>query len=181
MKGLYSKERMLEKMQGLKALAERGVAGEKEAAQKMLEKFMQKYDISETDIGEETVELAWFRYRDELESKLIHQIIYMVIGDCDMYCKRGKGNRKFKLLGAYCTAAERLEIELNFDFFNRAMQEELNFFYSAFLQKNKLFPPEEKARKSTSDDEMSTADLLKLSLMMEGIQRRTMAKMIECE
>jgi len=178
---VYSKEQMSEKMKGLKALAERGVAGEKEAAQKMLEKLMQKYDISEVDIGKETVELAWFRYRDELESNLINQIIYMVIGDCDMYSKRGKGNRKYKLVGAYCTAAERLEIELNFDFFNRAMQEELKFFYSAFLQKNKLFPPEEKARNSVSNDDMSSADLLKLSLMMEGMQRRTMTKMIESD
>lgn len=177
---VYSNERMLEKMKGLKELAERGISGEKEAAQKMLEKFMQKYDISENDIGKETVEIAWFRYRSELESKLIQQIIYMVVGDCDMYSKNGKGNRKHKLTGVYCTAAERLEIELNFDFFNRAMQEELSLFYTAFIQKNKLFPPEEKSRESTANDDISDADLFKLSFMMEGMERRTMTKMIEC-
>jgi hypothetical protein len=179
-KGMYSKEQMSEKMKGLKALAERGVAGEKEAAQKMLDKLMEKYGISENDIAEEAVELAWFRYQSELEERLIMQIIYMVLGDCDMYRERGKGNRKLKVLGAYCNAAERLEIELNFDFFSKALKEELDIFYKAFANKNKLFPKEGKEREARPEDELSKAELLKLALMMEGMDRRTMTKMIEC-
>lgn len=120
---------MLEKLKGLKALAERGVNGEKESAQRMLEKFMEKYGITESDIGNDTVEIAWYRFQDFSEYRLISQIIYMVLGDCETYRKVGAKNRKHKVLGAYCTAAERLEIELNIDFYKRAMQEELKLFY----------------------------------------------------
>ncbi|MEK3987439.1 DUF2786 domain-containing protein [Paenibacillus sp. FSL K6-3166] len=176
---MYDKEKMLEKLKGLKALAERGVDGEKESAQRMLEKLMEKYGITESDIGAETVEIAWFRYHDDSELRLLNQILYMVLGDCDFYSKLGASKRKHKVLGAYCTAAERLEIELNFDFYKRAMQEELKLFYSAFMNKNKLFPSEEKAKATTSGKALSREEELRLSFMMEGMERRTMTKMIE--
>lgn len=176
---MYSKERLLEKMKGLKALAERGVDGEKESAQRMLEKFMEKYGMTESDIGDEAVEIAWFRFQDFSEFRLISQIIYMVMGDCDTYRKLGKANRKHKALGVYCTAAERLEIELNIDFYKRAMQEELKLFYKAFMNKNNLFPPDGKARATTSSDELSREEALKLSFMMEGMEQHTIRKMIE--
>ncbi|MEK3759667.1 DUF2786 domain-containing protein [Paenibacillus sp. FSL P4-0338] len=176
---MYDKEKMLEKLKGLKALAERGVAGEKESAQKMLEKLMEKYGINENDIAAETVEMAWFRYHDDSEFRLLNQILYMVLGDCDYYNKLGASKRKYKVLGAYCTAAEHLEIELNFEFYKRAMQEELKLFYSAFMNKNKLFPSDEKPKAKSTCKDLSREEELRLSFMMEGMERRTMTKMIE--
>lgn len=114
-----------------RALAERGVSGERESAQRMLEKYMEKYGITEDDIREKMIKIHWFRYKDYSELRLISQIIYMVMGDCETYSRLRKANRKHKVLGVYCTAAEKLEIELNFEFYNRAMQEELKLFYKA--------------------------------------------------
>lgn len=176
---MYDKEKMSEKLKGLKALAERGVAGEKESAQKMLDKLMEKYGITERDICAKEMEIAWFRYHDDLEFRLLNQIIYMVFGDCDVYNKLGTSKRKHKVLGTYCTAAERLEIELNFEFYKRAMQEELKLFYSAFMYKNGLFPSDEKPKAITPGKFLSREEELRLSFMMEGMERRTMTKMIE--
>ena len=139
---------------------------------------MKKYGITENDIEIEAVDIAWFRYKEYSEKRLLHQIIYMVMGECDTYIQRGSTNRKHKLIGVYCTAAERLEIEMNFEFFNSAMQVELKTFYSAFMQKNRLFPPDDKARPASARDELSNEELIKLSFMMEGIERHTLKKMI---
>jgi hypothetical protein len=49
-----------ELLKKIKALAERGVDGERESAQTLLARLMEQYGISETEIEEERRETAWF-------------------------------------------------------------------------------------------------------------------------
>ena len=118
----------------------------------------------------------WFRYKDNLQRRLLNQIIYMILGNVDKYQRAGG---RHKLVGVYCTAAQRIEIEMNFEFFRNAMEKELETFYTAFCNKNRLFPPEEMAREKTSEDEISNLEALKIGMMMEGMERHTIKKMIE--
>lgn len=69
-----------ELLKKIKALADRGVDGERESAQTLLARLMEQYGISETDLEEERRETAWFRYSQETERRLLNQIIYMVTG-----------------------------------------------------------------------------------------------------
>lgn len=170
---MRNKEELLKK---IKALAERGVGGEKESAEKLLSQLMEKYGITEEEISEDTVECEWFRYKDNIQKRLLNQIIYMILGNVDTY-KRAGG--RHKLIGAYCTAAQRIEIEMNFEFFRNAMEKELKTFYSAFCHKNRLFPPEEMARETMPEDEVSKLEAMKIGMMMEGMERHTIKKMIE--
>lgn len=59
-------EKKMELLKKLKALAERGVGGEKEGAQKKMEQLMKKYGIEDIDLLEEKVEDYDFRYHDEI-------------------------------------------------------------------------------------------------------------------
>jgi hypothetical protein len=176
---LENKDRLTERLRAVRVLAERGSPGEREAAQTILSSLMKKYAITEADIQEERTEIAWFRYKEELEEKLLNQIIYMVMGDCGTYSRKGRdSNRKHKVSGVECTAAQRLEIEIAFDFYKRAMKEEQNTFYRAFVQKNELFPPPELVRNKPGESDLSNEEVMKMFSMMNGMERRTLRKMI---
>ncbi len=158
----------------IKALAERGEGGEKESAQLFLSRLMDKYGITESDLNEETVECEWFRYKDELQRRLLNQIIYMVLGKVDAY-KRAGGN--FKLVGVYCTTYQRIEIEANYEFYKNALADELNIFMSAFCSKNLIFP-QEVIKNLNPNSETNPHKALKVALMMEGMEQHTLRKMI---
>lgn len=118
-----------ELLKKIKALAERGVDGERESAQTLLARLMEQYGISETEIEEERRETAWFPYSQETERRLLNQIIYMVTGAGGFGCVGEYSGRKRKKMGTECTAAERLEIEANYAFFKEAMKKELEIFF----------------------------------------------------
>lgn len=117
-----------ELLKKIKALADRGVDGERESAQTLLTRLMEQYGISETEIEEERRETAWFPYSQETERRLLNQIIYMVTGAGGFGCVGEYSGRKRKKMGTECTAAERLEIEANYAFFKEAMKKELEYF-----------------------------------------------------
>ena len=141
-----------ELLKKIKALADRGVDGERESAQTLLARLMEQYGISETDLEEERRETAWFRYSQETERRLLNQIIYMVTGRSGFGCVGSYSGRKRKETGVNCTAAERLEIEANYKFFKVAMEAELEIFYTAFSSKNHLFPSEDKVKPKSIKD-----------------------------
>lgn len=169
-----------ELLQKIKALADRGVEGERESAQAILSRLMEQYGISEAELEEDRRETAWFAYSQEIERRLLAQIIYMVTGASSYGCVGTYTGRKRKKLGAECTAAERMEIEANYEFFKAAMNEELEIFLSAFASKNHLFPPADKCppRKPEELTREERARALKAGLMMEGMERHTLRKAI---
>ena len=175
--GMSNKAELLKK---IKALADRGVDGERESAQTLLARLMEQYGISETDLEEERRETAWFRYSQETERRLLNQIIYMVTGRSGFGCVGSYSGRKRKETGVNCTAAERLEIEANYKFFKVAMEAELEIFYTAFSSKNHLFPSEDKVKPKSIKDltPEEREKVLKAGLMMEGMERHTLRKAI---
>ena len=74
------RERILQKIRRVQALAERGVAGEQESAAATLDRLMKQYGITEAELEEERREMAWFRYTTPIERKLLSQVIYSVTG-----------------------------------------------------------------------------------------------------
>lgn len=110
---MNERERLLQKIKRVQALALHGVGGEKESAAAMLDKLMKQHGISESDIAEERREIAWFRFKTPLEEKLLVQVMYSVVGDRGVYERKNRNTKKkYKMEGVECTPAERLEIEL---------------------------------------------------------------------
>ena len=54
---MTERERILEKIKRVRALAERGVDGEKDSATALLDRMMEKYGITETELAEERLSL----------------------------------------------------------------------------------------------------------------------------
>lgn len=174
------RERILQRIRRVQALAERGVAGEKESAAATLDRLMKQYGITEADIAEERRELAWFRYKTPIERKLLLQVIYAVTGRAGSGCVGAYTGRTRKQVGIQCTAAERLEIQFDYDFFRAALEEEMGRFFSAFLIKNGIFPPEGKeSEELPPSQEISREEALKLEALMMGMDHHTRRAALE--
>ena len=101
---------------------------------------------------------------------------YKVMGvDSDRTTYRTKGTRQ--KIGIYCTKAQKIEIELEFEFYRNVFYEDLSTFMDAFIQVQRIFPPD--APKGDID-ECNEHDL-KMALMAQGIDRRQRQAMIESE
>ena len=134
-----TKEQAADKLKKLKALAERGVGGERESALKLYHKLLEKYQIDEGEILEERVTLHWFSYKTELEEDLLTQIFYKVTGSPSYHHYTGNYSRR-KKRGCNCTEMEAVEIKMLFDFYRQELQRELEGFLLAFYQGNNIFP-----------------------------------------
>ena len=180
---MTERERLLEKLMKVKALADRGEGGERESAERTLAALMERYGITEADLEDNQVSTHWIRYKTVWEKKLLHQLAYMYLGEGNSFgCVGTYTGRSRKEVGIKCTPAQYIEIEADFAFYSAAMEEEMGIFYSAFLQKNNLFPPPELARENTEEEIAEAMDLerlAKISAMMDGIEQHTRHKAIE--
>ena len=78
-------------------------------------------------------------------------------------------------IGIYCTKAQKIEIELEFEFYRNVFYEELSTFMDAFIQAQKIFPEDAPVG---DYDEFNERDM-KIAFMATGIERRSRAAMIE--
>ena len=131
--------RIAEKLKKIKALADRGVGGEKETAMRMYEELKARYEIEDEEIMLDAVSLHWFGYDGKLEEDLLTQIFYKVTGSATYHVYTGKYKRR-KKRGCDCTEIEAAEIKLLFDFYKEELKRELKAFMIAFRSGNNLYP-----------------------------------------
>lgn len=134
-----TREQAAEKLKKLKALADRGVGGERESALNLYHKLLEKYQIDEGEILEERVTLHWFSYKTELEEELLTRIFYKVTGSLSYQLYTGRYSRR-KKRGCNCTEIEAVEIKMLFEFYRQELKRELEGFLLAFYQGNNIFP-----------------------------------------
>jgi hypothetical protein len=169
-------EKLIIRIRNLQALAERGVGGEKATAERMLEKILEKNGINSLEeLEKENEEYTLFSYNGKHEIRLLHQCMYKVLtaknGDIKIYTSKGKRQK----IGVYCTNIQKIEIELEFEFYKRVFYEELPIFMAAFIQAQKIFPPDA----PEMDLSKITERDLKISFMASGIDKRQRMSMLE--
>jgi hypothetical protein len=170
-------EKTKQRIKKLQALAERGVGGEKDTAEKMLQKLLKKNGISTlAELEEDKVEYFLFSYNGKHEIKLLKQCMYKVLGHSDHTTYfRSRGTRQ--KIGIYCTKAQKIEIELEFEFYRNVFYEELNNFMSAFIQAQEIFPSDAPLD-SKAIEEYSEEEIRQMQIS-QGIKKRTRVAMIE--
>ena len=134
-------DKIKEKLAKIKALAERGVGGEKETAMRMYEELKARYEIEDEEITLDEVTLHWFSYKNDLEEDLLTQIFYMVTGSASYRRYTGSYSRR-KKRGCDCTEVEAAEITLYVNFYKEELKREMEAFMAGFKFKNNLFPDE---------------------------------------
>lgn len=125
------RDKIAAKLKKIKALAERGVGGEKETAMRMYEDLKARYELEDEEIMLDAVTLHWFGYADELEERVLRWIFYKVTGDASYHIYTGKYSRR-KKRGCDCTEIEAAEITLLYNFYKEELKRELEAFLVAF-------------------------------------------------
>ena len=152
----------------VRALAEHGVGGEAENAEKLLARMMKKYGISEEELDEET--------RVRHEKKILRQVVYKVTGGYAYELVYTASGRKVRTqLGADCTPAEKVEIEYLFDFYKRLWEKEKDAFLAAYVQKHRIFA----IRADVEPQEISREEALKMGALMQGMSDESLLRAIE--
>lgn len=166
-------EKNMELLRKLKALAEQGVGGERENAQRLLSRLMKKYGVEDADLSDDIPEEHGFTYHNPQERALLHQLFDKIVTGREIYrYVHGEGS-KTKLFVA-CTKAEAIQIEVEYEFYRELWREEADWLFRAFIQKHRIF--DTKPGHSTS--EISDEDLLRLTMMMAGLKDATPLAMI---
>lgn len=147
--------KLIELAKKLKALADRGVGGEKVNAEKFLSNFLKKHNISFEDIEDEKIEHYFFKIEPRYRN-LLNQIIKKIDYSLNIYGEvDAKTIKAYKMKGNYfteCTASQFVLIDSMFNFYKSIYEEELDVFFTAFCTANKLLieVPEEQ-QKTISD------------------------------
>lgn len=162
-------------MLAVTVLAAWATEGEKTTAQKKLAKLLKDNGINSLDeLQKEEYEYTIFSYNGKHEIKLLRQCMYKVMGaKSDRTAYKPYGRRQ--KIGIYCTKAQKIEIELEFEFYRNVFYEELSTFMDAFIQAQKIFPEDAPVG---DYDEFNERDM-KIAFMATGIERRSRAAMIE--
>lgn len=116
-----------ERLKKLYALAMRGVGGEKETAQAILDKLLKKYAMTIDDLDEEVIQEYELEYHGKEQDRILMQTVYKVTDEKDtfnhlQYTHSGRACRT--RLCVRCTAAQKAEIEFLFSFYVRLWEKE---------------------------------------------------------
>lgn len=162
-----------ELLKKLKALSkdERGNENERKRAEEQLNKLLIKYNINPESINTENLVRRDFYFKDEYEDKLIHQCIYKICGNRSIYKQYTKRN----WIWCEMTDAEYLQFELEYPAYKAAWHKEVDIFYLAFINKNRIFPPDNLVPPKDEDEDVQPSrytrgDRMRAAMMAEGIE-----------
>lgn len=145
-----------ERMQKILALAKRGVGGEQQNAQRMLDNMLRKYGMRIEDLEGEEVERYYWNCRDKSERQLLLQIHAKV---CD-----GDGSywRNARQVGLDLTKSQYVEIDLHYDVLRADLKKAIENTISAFIMANGLYG---KAKEDAPDKVYTEQELKDLEAM----------------
>ena len=156
----------------LKALSDRGIAGEKENATKLLEKLMKKYGITEEDLQTEEKKQVFITLKNDIEERLCCQILYAYFEESSLYKTRGCRTKYY----TYMTAVQEIEFKYMLSAYIEDFYKQQDIFYSAYIQKNHIFPKNVKTKYIEDITADERAKSLLASMMAEGIEKKRIRK-----
>lgn len=143
-------------------LSLRGIDGEKENAQMILESMLKHHNLTVEDLFADQKNYFPFRYKHEMEKTLLRQIAAMVCDTSSIELYLEPKKRNCRLL--YLTQAEFLEIDYLYEQCKQALEKEQSKLLHAFVQKNQLFPS---SGKKLVKDELSIEDQKRLNEILK--------------
>lgn len=181
---MEDRDKIKEKLRKIKALAERGIGGEKEGALKLYNELLAKYELTDDFVYLDEIKRYWIRFDSDIDKKLIAQLFYKVTGDPTYYIKTDKRRH---LIGFDCTDFEINEFRFYYRFYKEHLENELSIFMGAFFSKNSLFPDstarvqyESEDKEESLEEQMAWLDRMeKMRRMADGIDRKTPNLQIE--
>ena len=162
----------------------RGNSNERENAEKILAELIKKYNISLDDINNDEQKDRYIEFNNDYEKQLICQICYKLFKHeksvRSFISKKSKFNRTHVII--QMTDEELIEFEYLYSIYKTDLAKEMNLFYTAFINKNNIFPEltdnELNLIKSTPS-EYNNDERIRMTLMADGIKRSQIRKSIK--
>lgn len=131
-------QKLLEKAKKILALVERGVPGEQDNAQRLLDELFAKYNLTMADL-EDNPRTPHRFYGTKRKDDLTIAVMCAVLKTSQVHLRSTKRGEHF--LEVECTEAEAVQIQFQVDFYWKALQKEYKVFFHAFIVRNKLYNP----------------------------------------
>lgn len=167
-------EKTIELAKKIKALADRGIGGEKANAIELLEKFLQRNNLTIEQIEEVERSDRLFKVKKN-QIRILLQIMRKVMGSEISFYQSARYRNG---LIAECTMLEYVEIQAMFEFYWKAYEKELDIFTSAFIYKNELYA-NDKSRALSDLSREEKERFYKTARLMEGMDKNHYLKPIE--
>ncbi len=164
--------KILQRLNKLLALAQRGVGGEAANAERFLLKLLAKHGITMEELTETEPEakLVFFPFADNIEKKLILQVVAKVI-DQERFSHWRQG--KSRKIGFKLTPADHAEVSVHLAVLVPAFRRHMKTAFAAFINTNALFPV---SGESADPSEISPQELAALRAIIAATQRVTINK-----
>lgn len=154
-------DKIIDRLQKLKILAEQGYKGEALAARRALEQMLEKYGLTIDDLCDVKVEWRWIKIGSDKELKrILHQCHFQVIDKSNSTYKEYKGEIGFEL-----TSAQYADLMSLFEFhavqFKKERAKILKNLTQAYIHKHEIW--------GLSDDECNEQPKKKSSISRDDI------------
>lgn len=176
MPGKGPDERTLSRMRKLLALAQRGVGGEAENAERFLRKTLAAHGMTMEDLASDEVARSrvTLRFSSEWERKLTIQVLAKVLNGIDERPIYTRG--RSKLYAVDLTTAEHAEVAMHLAVLSPALKRHMDTAFNAFVQANRLY---RERRDDDSAGDMDPEEAARLLGMMAACERVDVRKAIE--
>jgi hypothetical protein len=165
----------------LKALADKGIGGEKINAEKMLNSLLKKHNLTIEDIEGEKIEKHYFKL-EKKDERLWAQIVKSVNNEIKCYGPFPiKMIKEYHFPGNYlieCTISEYIEIEAKNNIYKRLYEEESNIFYHAFCTANNILIKPKKSIDISDLEVNELQTLLRVRQMSRNIKNEQYRKQL---
>ncbi|HDR9163667.1 TPA: hypothetical protein QDB28_004071 [Burkholderia vietnamiensis] len=133
-------DKIRSRMMKLLELAKRGVGGEKDNAQRFLDKMLKQHGMTLADLDDEAIAKHWhtFTYKTELEQKLLIQTACKVLQTGSITTSRRRGSRSLQI---ELTKAQALELELHYSIYRAELSRNIDRMFHAFCVTNRICGP----------------------------------------
>ena len=179
-----TREEILERLRKMKALADRGVGGERENAERLLAEIAAEHGINLAELEEVKLDDFYVTLKESWKWKMLSQLCALKRQELKMEGASLEGHRMstWKCRGknlysvSKCTKAEWLELMAKFEVLARAYKRQQEDFYHAFLMANDLLLEPDDEAKPLSREERSR--LFRIAQMSMGIEKSQLNKQL---
>jgi hypothetical protein len=169
-------ETIKELMRKIHQLAEKGVGGEAENAQKKLATLLTRYGMTIDDITAEEMKTYPFRYTGKRDSTLLRQCAAKVMGKWrgEYSFRRGQSKQKTReMIGFDLTATEHADLTEMLAYYREAYEKECDAMLAAFIQHHELFPD---TTANPDKEGISLEEMKALRQRMAALQEKSFVK-----
>ena len=191
---MTERERILEKINKLRAMAENGLEHEADNARRIMDKLMRDYNIGDDELSVEKEEVRFVTVRDTVQFDLLLQIAAVKCGITKiLYFGRDAHKSKTKTRGAaarnfrkkadhprntntvmICTNSQFIELMTTFNILSTSYDRHMEAMTYAFLNVNGLLAPASDPNcesRKFSDEELRLFAKMQLAVEKENIHK----------